>query len=158
MTICTHERQCIFGNVVNDEMRLNELGKVVEQEWLRTPAIRPETELDDFVIMPNHMHGIIIINDSVKSGVGAIHESPLRMRKIDERRQMILSKIIGRFKMNSAKRINTLQGTPGLPVWQRGFYDHIIRNDADLTRIREYIGNNPSRWALDEENPDYEAG
>lgn len=67
---------------------------------------------------------------------------------------MTLSKIIGWFKMNSAKQVNLVQRTSGRPVWQAGYYDHIIRNDADLHRIRTYIATNPLQWALDEENPD----
>lgn len=153
VTICTYDRRCLFGEIVDDKMQLNEIGEVVREEWMRTPIIRPESELDDFVIMPNHMHGIVIIDDSSKSGVGAIHESPLR-RTVDQRRQMTLSKVIGRFKMNSAKRINLTRGTSGIPLWQRGFHDHIIRNDADLHRIRTYIAKNTLQWALDEENPD----
>ncbi len=171
VTMCTQGRECIFGIVISDEMRLNDVGEIVRDEWMKTPTIRPEVELDEYVIMPNHMHGIIIINDSSQSHAGAIHESPRRevpqsewwqdrihespprMRKIDERRQMTLSKIIGRFKMNSAKQINLIRKTPGTPVWQRGFYEHIIRNDADLTRIRTYMANNPLQWAIDEENP-----
>jgi REP-associated tyrosine transposase len=152
--MCTHDRKCLFGRVVNGEMRLNDIGRIVREEWNNIPTVRPEIEVDEYVVMPNHLHGIVIINDSTEPHVGAIHESPLRRRRIDERRQMTLSKIIGRFKMNSAKGINLLRGTTGLPVWQRGFYDHIIRNEADLDRIRRYVGSNPLQWTIDEENPE----
>jgi REP element-mobilizing transposase RayT len=88
------------------------------------------------------------LNDTV----GAIHESPLQMTK-KQRRIMLLSKIIGRFKMTSAKEINILQNTPGSPVWQRNYYEHIIRDGKDLDSICEYIIENPIKWYLDENNP-----
>lgn len=87
----------------------------------------------------------------VQDRSGAIHESPLQTDKT-KRRQMLLAKIIGRFKMNSAKRINEIRNLPGIPVWQRNYYEHIIRNEKELSRIRKYIFNNPARWSLDEEN------
>ena len=151
MTICTHLRAFLFGDVVGEEMRLNELGKIVEWTWRDLPNRVAHVGLDAFVIMPNHVHGIIFITD-----VGAIHELPLR---IDhqlrwKRRQMLLPKIIGRFKMNAAKDINRIRQTPGATVWQRNYHEHIIRNDESLNRIREYIANNPSQWAFDRENPD----
>lgn len=149
ITIVTRDRACLFGEVVDGEMRLNDVGKLVRDEWLRTRNIHPNVELDAFVVMPNHFHGISIINDSV----GAIHESPLQMT-MTQRRNMALPKLIGRFKMLSSKRINEMRGTLGVPVWQRNYYEHIIRNLESLNRIREYIANNPLQWMLDRENPD----
>ncbi len=172
VTICAYERQCLFGEIVIDEMRLNSVGRIVEEEWLRTPEIRKSVELDLYVVMPNHIHGIIIVNDDVgthrsasligedKTGargksvvatldshVGAHSSAPLR------RKPRSLGSFVAGFKSVVTKRINVLRNSPGRPVWQRGFHDHIIRNEADLVRIREYIRNNPLRWALDEENP-----
>jgi REP element-mobilizing transposase RayT len=105
--------------------------------------------MDVFVVMPNHVHGIIFIVEPV----GSIHESTLP-KTIRERRAMLLPKIVGRFKMNSAKRINELRGTPGLSVWQRNYFEHIVRNDKSLNHIREYIATNPERWQYDKENVD----
>ena len=150
VTLCTHGRECILGKAMNDSILETDLGKLVRETWAHLPN-HYAVELDDFVMMPNHIHGIIIIRDST---VGAIHESPLRKDAKSKRRKMLLSKIIGRFKMTSAKRINLLRETPGRPAWQRGFYEHIIRNDTDLHRIRIYMKNNPLQWALDEENPE----
>ena len=97
--------------------------------------------------MPNHIHGIIIITKSV---VGAIHESPLHEMPLrDKRRQMMLSKIIGQFKMNSAKQINLSKNISGTPVWQRNYYERIIRDDDELNRVRGYIKNNPVNWKQD---------
>ena len=85
--------------------------------------------------------------------VGAIHESPLP-RTVGERRRMLLAKAVGRFKMNSAKRINLARNAQGISVWQRNYYEHVIRNERGLNRIREYILTNPLRWQYDRENPD----
>ncbi len=104
--------------------------------------------------MPNHIHGIIIITN-----VGAIHELPLQNspqqmpEPIKKRQLMTIPKIIGRFKMNTAKQINQLRNTPGLPLWQRNYYEYIIRNEIELNKIKEYLINNPLKWELDIENP-----
>jgi REP element-mobilizing transposase RayT len=148
VTVCTHDRMCLFGEIMDRQMRLNAAGRVVEQCWNQIPEHFPHVELDEFVVMPNHVHGIIVIAETV----GAIHESPLQSPR--ERRQMLLPKIIGRFKTNTAKRINEMRDTPGTSVWQRNYYEHIIRNVESLNGIRKYSMNNPLQWALDRENPD----
>ena len=117
--------------------------------WFDLPNHNPNIQLDAFVVMPNHIHGIIIINDDV----GAIHESPTTNEYTKQRRLMTLPKIIGCFKMNSAKQINQLRQTPGIPVWLRNYYEHVIRNEYELTQISEYIQNNSLQWHLDRENP-----
>jgi REP element-mobilizing transposase RayT len=155
VTICTHDRGCLFGEVVDEAMQLNDAGRVAAATWDALPSYYPGVELDAFVVMPNHVHGMII----VEANVGAIHESPLpespqrKFMGVVNRRRMVLSKIIGRFKMVSAKRINILRNTPGMTVWQRNYYEHIIRDEDELSRIREYIVNNPLQWAVDRENP-----
>jgi len=149
VTICSHNRDCIFGEVINNNMGLNTVGKIVEEEWLRTPIIRPGVELDDYVVMPNHLHGIIIIGHSV----GATR----RVAPTNEGNRVTsysLGSIIGQFKSVSAKRINKIRGTSGVSMWQRNYYDHIIRNENDLHHIRTYITDNPIQWTIDEENPD----
>jgi len=159
VTIVVNGRQKILGSVVDNKMQFSSLGEIVWDKWQGISKQYVGAEVDDCVVMPNHFHGIIIINDQ---SVGAIHESPLQTETLNpvheeyikQRRHMTLSKIIGWFKMNSAKEINLRQRTPGCTVWQRGFYDHVIRNEADLHRIRTYIQNNPLQWSLDEENPD----
>jgi len=157
VTMCTQNRECLFGEIVNGEMILNEYGKIVEQCWNDLPNHYDNIELDAYVIMPDHFHGIIFIVsvdsvnaiDSVDSvSVGAIHELP-RLR----RRKMLLPKIVGRFKMNSAKQINLMRNTPGISVWQRNYYEHIIRNDKSLENIRNYIINNTSKWYYNDYNP-----
>jgi putative transposase len=149
VTICTHKRECILGEIVDGEVRLSPFGEIAERHWDEIPRYFPGVELDASIIMPNHIHGIIVMNKLV----GAIHESPLRMTR-KQRRNMILSKIIGRFKMTAAKEINLLRNTMGSQIWQRNYYEHIIRNDRDLNNIRDYVVNNPLQWFHDDENPD----
>jgi len=144
ITICTEKRICLFGNIIYGKMVLNEYGKIAQQCWLNIPLHYQNVELNEFVVMPNHIHGIIIINDTV----GAIHELP-QQKTPQQRRLMTLPKIIGRFKMNSAKQLNQLRQTSGLSVWQRNYYEHIIRNEFEFNKIREYIINNPLKWELD---------
>ena len=148
ITICTHNREHLFGAISNQEIMLSDEGRIVGQWWLELEGKFTNVRLDYYVIMPNHMHGIIIIPE----GVEAIHELPLQRNKIGRRRMMV-PRIIGYFKMNSAKHINRLRDTAGTPLWQHNYYEHIIRNENELYRIREYIQNNPSKWDLDRENP-----
>ena len=147
ITICTENRECLFGEIVDGEMKINEIGDLVRTTWQQIVTRYPYTATDAFSIMPNHIHGIIFIN------VGAIHESPLQKSQIMRRRNMLLPKIIGYFKMNSAKKINALRATSGTPVWQRNYYEHVIRNETDLEEIREYIENNPAKWLEDKNHP-----
>ncbi len=136
VTVCVQDRICCFGEIVGGEMVLNGHGKTIEKFWKQIPEHYQNTSLDIFQIMPNHVHGIIIIVP-----VGADNIRPYRG----------LPKIIGYFKQAASKNLRLI----GLPnfSWQKSFYDHVIRDDADLNRIREYIGNNPKQWELDKENP-----
>ena len=148
LTVCVQNRECLFGEIADGQMALNDAGKVVADEWMKIAKIRNEIELDKWIVMPNHFHGVLVINDSV----GAIHESPLQMT-VTQRRNMELPKLIGRFKMLSSKRINEIRNTSDVKLWQRNYYEHVIRNDDELNRIREYIANNPAQWEMDRENP-----
>jgi len=144
LTICLKERILVFGEVENGEMRLNEIGRFVEEEWQNAVNAFPGVSMDAFVIMPDHVHGIVMIDgDSNRTNVGAIHESPLQPAA---RRKMTISRLVGRFKTVTAKWINSLRGTPGQAVWQRNYHDRIIRDSFEQHRIREYIAANPSRW------------
>jgi len=147
ITICTKNRECLLGDVVDGEMRVNEYGRIVETCWNEIPLHFPDTEIDQFAIMPNHVHGIIFISNIV----GATHASPLRNTSGPKSRS--IGAIVGSFKSAVAKRINELRNTHGVPVWQRNYYDHIIRDEDNMNQIREYIINNPLKCAEDEENP-----
>jgi REP element-mobilizing transposase RayT len=110
-------------------MRLDDGGQMVQTVWEELLQSYPnDIELDAFVIMPNHVHGIILFNDI--NDVGAIHELPLQQDRI-YRRRMLIPKIIGRFKMKSAKHINEIRATPGTPLWQRNYFEHIIRDENE---------------------------
>jgi putative transposase len=208
ITICTQGRECLFGEIIDGEMHLNEAGQIVVQTWQDLPNHVSNVQLDAFVVMPNHVHGIIIITDhaggigagfkparttmgpgsaggagstagpgSVGAGsVGAGSEpAPTTttgpgptagsgpaagpgsvgagLEPAPTRSSHGLPEIVRQFKTFSARRINELRGTPGTPVWQRNYYEHIIRDESSLNRIRQYIAENPARWDADQENP-----
>lgn len=137
-------------------MVLSDIGAIVHDNWIHVQEHFPTVELDDFVIMPNHLHGIIILNDDRR---GLINQTPTKDEhkwQLMNNPNVTLGKIIRHFKARASKLIHDA-GFASFK-WQRSYYDHIIRNDADLTRIREYIAMNPLRWALDEENPERVSG
>jgi putative transposase len=121
VTIVTHNRECLFGSVVDGQMSYSDFGCMARLCWIDIPKHFPHVELDEFVVMPNHVHGIPTIIRSFKSVV--------------------------------TRKINSSRGTIGKPVWQRGFYEHVIDSDRELDSIREYIIGNPVRWTEDSENP-----
>lgn len=148
VTICTHQRQHLFGTVDDGVMILSQYGKLAEANWLALPEHYSHIHLDDYVIMPNHIHGIIFLIDEDVEAVG----EGLQTRPYDNAKQPKrhgLSEIVRGFKTYSARRINEHRDSKGIPVWQRSFYDHIIRNEPDLNRIREYVQTNPARWQAD---------
>jgi putative transposase len=148
VTVCVQDKRCLLGNVEDDGVVLSPVGKFVYQCLNQIPDHFDSAELDEVVIMPNHIHVIFIINND---NVGAIHELPLQK----QRRKMLIPKIVGWFKMNSAKRANLILQKTGQRFWQRNYYEHIIRKDGELNRIREYILHNPIQWKYDRENPDH---
>ena len=150
ITIVTQNRACLFGAVVEGRMRLNPLGQIVQECWLAIPDHFPHALLDEFVIMPNHLHGIIVLQE-MENSVGARHAAP-REPRLEEFGKPVagsIPTIVRSFKSAATKHINEYRGTPGAPVWQRNYYEHIIRNDRSLHRIRGYIATNPLRWHLD---------
>ena len=156
VTIVTWQREFLFGGIVNGEMRLNRHGKIAEECWQLIPKHFPDVELGAYVIMPNQVHGIIMINDTDKNRVatnsqpvGASHDTPLRPRGVSSGS---LGAIIGSFKSAVTKRIGRELNETG--IWQRSFYEHIIRNDKEFANIQAYVINNPVLWDEDEENPD----
>ena len=146
ITACTHGRANLFGKIVRHEMRLNIYGRMVQEVWNGLPGHYPHVALDAFVIMPNHIHGIVIL--SVGAGL-----KPAPTPKPASTPRHGLPEIVRAFKTFSAQQINRLRHTPGIPVWQRNYYEHIIRNNAALNRIRQYVKANPAHWEKDRENP-----
>ena len=156
VTICTHNRASLFGSIVDGQMQLNSIGRIVEEESLRSSVIRDEIELDAFVIMPNHFHGIVFIKNDRQSNatVGATGRSPLHHGKISRGpAKKSLGALMAGFKSSATKLINRMRNTPCTPVWQRNYYEHVIRNENDLDEIRQYINNNPANLAEDKYNP-----
>jgi REP element-mobilizing transposase RayT len=128
----------------------------VNECWKDLPDHYGQVLLDEFVAMPNHVHGIIILNDNTV-GAGFKPAPTIDNHDIQHRNSFKhhgLPEIIRAFKTFSARRINQARNTPGIPVWQRNYYEHVIRNEEDLNKVREYISTNPAGWDKDEENPD----
>ena len=151
ITICAYNRACIFGDILEGQLTLNQYGEIVNSEWLKTINMRTNLELDAFIIMPNHLHGIILISD-FDHRRGTLQRLPT-FERFGKPVSNSIPTIIRLFKSSVTKHINALRGTPGLPVWQRNYYEHVIRNEDDLSEKREYILNNALKWDLDSENP-----
>jgi REP element-mobilizing transposase RayT len=161
VTIVVQGRRCVLGKISDRLIRLTKAGEIVERTWLNLPRHYPNAQLDEFCIMPNHVHGIIVLTDCRGGSLQA--EYPCRRTSSsgltslpaqNQTRPYTLAEIVRAFKSFSARWINKLQGTPGRPFWQRGDYEHVIRDEKDLRRIREYIYGNPGLWEVDHENPE----
>ncbi|MBW4473695.1 MAG: transposase [Stenomitos rutilans HA7619-LM2] len=156
ITICTYQRQCLFGEISGGEMQLSKIGEIAESCWQAIPDHFPKVQLDQFVVMPNHLHGIISTADTCR---GMALPCPYPTIRPEERRfgkpiAGSLSTIVGSFKSVATKQINLLRKAPGTPAWQRNYYEHIVRNEASLQYLRQYIQNNPLSWQEDQLHPD----
>lgn len=130
ITICTHGREKFLGQIVAGKMQLNDYGTIVEKCWFDLPNHYKNIVLDAFVVMPDHIHAIIIVDNGVETGL----------------RPVSTCEIVRALKSFSSRRMNELDHSAGKTRWQMHFHDHIIRNDQELCRIRQYILNNPSAW------------
>ncbi|MDH3973868.1 MAG: hypothetical protein OEV42_06275 [Deltaproteobacteria bacterium] len=155
VTICTKGMKCYFGDINNGAITLSETGVIIAEEWNRTERIRENVSLDQWIVMPNHFHGIIIINNNVETSRWDV--SGLQNKKTPHRgvstsglKAGTLGAIIGQFKSISTKRCRLLNADF---AWQPRFHDHIIRNEKSLQEIREYIENNAQKWELDRYHP-----
>jgi putative transposase len=169
LTLCVHERQCLFGEIANGEMHRSAIGEIVVEEWLKSAQMRSELRLDQWVLMPNHLHGIVSIRREVTvEGERAHSRVPLQGERAHSRvplqessqakgppprRAQSISSFVAGFKSAARSKINRLRGTPLQPVWQANFFEHVVRDNRSLQAIREYIFTNPSRWDADRENP-----
>jgi len=152
VTVCTAGRECLFGEITDDgEMILNTLGCVVEDNWFKSAYIRKVIVLDAFVVMPNHIHGIVVITGA--HDLGAHNRAPLPQPPALIRPPRSLGSFIAGFKSAATTQINQIRDTSYTPVWQRNFHDKIIWNESMLDGIRTYIENNPANWTSDGENP-----
>lgn len=136
VTICTAQRECTLGEIVDGTMQLNEFGRCVEAALRWLPQKYDYVKLDTFVLMPNHIHMILIFDERCRGGSRTAPTTPRKP----------LGRMVGVFKTISTKQINILRHAPGERVWQRNYYERVIRNDAELRRIRLYISNNPKNW------------
>ena len=163
ITICTQNRECLFGRIVDQEMCLSDGGRMVQVVWNDLPSNYPGIEIDAFVIMPNHIHGIIIIHD--RRGEPCVRLVGYGRKKGEHKvrpygtRPDSLGRVVQGFKSKTTHEyiggVKQMGWTPfSGKLWQRNYYDHIVRNDEELNRIREYISDNPRRWDMDRENPE----
>ena len=173
MTICTKDRECILGETASSKMILNEMGKVVDCIWREIPVSFPFVVIDLYTIMPNHLHGIIFIKKQnncedlesyrgLKTGRGLINQTPTGHQTYSpnpisnewimmKNPATVLGKIIRFFKAKSVLKIRNKMNDSF--CWQRNYYEHIIRDENELSGIREYIKLNPANWLVDEDNP-----
>ena len=163
VTICTQNHHELFGEIVKGKMALNEYGEITEHTWFDLPNHNPKIKLDEFILMPNHIHGIIIIKDTSDYTVGTDSKSVLTSESetkqtgsepVPTKKNLGLPEIVRQFKTFSARRINKNRNTTGQQVWQRSYYDHIIRTENSLENIRLYIRKNPQSWETDKNNPE----
>ena len=166
VTICTKQHVCILGNIIDENAELNNFGNIVLICWNRIPKHFQNVALDGCIIMPNHIHAVINIIDSVGAGsprpettipinTGKKIEHPRNKNILGKETSPLrsLGEIIAYFKYQSTKRINKFRQTPGIHVWQRNYYEHIIKNEKELYETRKYIHENPLKWDLDKYNP-----
>lgn len=149
VTINTKNHVCYFGEVVDGKMTLNDLGKIAGDEWLKTKELRSNVELDYFVVMPNHVHGIVLLNE-VKTRRGESLQKQ-NETKFGKPIKNSLSVIINQFKGAVTRKAKEKEITFS---WQARFYDRIIRNEKELYNIRKYIEQNPLKWEFEKNNPE----
>jgi REP element-mobilizing transposase RayT len=140
VTICTYNKECLFGRIVDGKMVLNEDGKIISKTWLWLSEQYTYIRLHEWIIMPNHLHGIIEYRDDCRGGS---RTAPTVIK------YKPLGRIIGAFKTVSTNRINTIQNTSDSRLWQRNYWEHVIRDENDLIRVRSYKINNPLKWSND---------
>ena len=162
VTICTQNRECLFGEIVDGEMRLNDVGKMIQAVWDEIPANYPGIDIDAFIVMPNHIHGIVVIVGAAPCGRPGTTTAPCGRPDEGHPRGgaptvgvgLSLPDVVHRFKTMTTKRYADSvkqNGWPSFPgkLWQRNYWEHVVRNEPELNRIREYIHNNPAQWEMD---------
>ena len=156
VTVCTEKREEWFGKIEDGEMCFSKFGKVAKDFWAEIPLHFQHIRIDEFSVMPNHVHGILIIEeDLVGNLVGNAymrsHKRNAFMHSLQDKTKMLLSKIIQQYKSSVTRKINSMQNDFKFE-WQKSFYDHIIRSKKSLENIRKYTHSNPLKWELDIEN------
>jgi REP element-mobilizing transposase RayT len=164
VTVCVQDRECLLGQIVEDEMRLSEAGQMVQSVWDELPERYPGVDVDQFVVMPNHVHGIMVLTGIVGAPPRGCPDDAMGDNWDGQARGpaptggLSLPDVVHRFKSFTTAQYRhgvKNQGWTPFPgrLWQRNYYEHVVRNDDELGRIRQYIADNPASWALDPENP-----
>jgi REP element-mobilizing transposase RayT len=152
VTICAHKRALLFGSIVNGNPSVSAIGKVIQDCWNVIPLHFPNIVLDSVVVMPNHLHGIVVLN----SQANAINNGPQHAEPLPNLPRVAtgsIGAIVRSFKSAVTKIVNEQHLTAGIPVWQRNYHERVIRHEVELNNIRQYIEDNPKNWENDSENP-----
>lgn len=163
ITICTHDRIHRFGKIIDEKMRLNDAREIVADEWEKTPIMRKNIQLDEWIIMPNHFHAIIAVgarctrppnNTRPMNNTRPLTENGRtengRMQSAPTGSRVVLGDIVRGFKSSVTKRVRQLPNMNDTRLWQRNYWEHIIRNENELNHIRNYIRHNPQKWEVDQ--------
>jgi len=163
ITICAYQRECLFGDIVDEIVNLNQIGLGIQNHWQDLPNRFPYMDLDAFVVMPNHLHGILwLCGDTARRDEASASERGTGGRDLGTNASSLhprgtqpksIGAIIQNFKSISTRKINRMMGNVGRTIWQLNYYEHIIRNTESLQNIRQYIRNNPSSWQQDQLHP-----
>ena len=163
VTICTHNKKCILGKIINGKMYLNEYGKIVKECLLESQTHFQNVEIEYYVIMPNHIHCIIIIDSKSELKISNEDVSPgaadtgWETQPLQTKQKILkpsLGQIVVYIKYQSSRKINIMHNTKGEKLWQRNYFEHIIRNEMDLYNVRNYIKFNPLKWDIEKNYPD----
>ncbi len=155
VTICTHGRQCVFGEITDGAMNLNAAGWILQACWQSIPGRFPHVSLDAFVIMPNHVHGIWWLREQgeplATRSASLDQDHRANVSPLQGAQAGSIGAIVQGLKSSTTIRINRANRTPGRTVWQRNYYEHIIRSERSLDAVRQYIEANPTGWLRDPE-------
>lgn len=167
VTVCADRRKCLFGEIVLNEMKVSEFGAIVNECWMEIPRHFANVQLAAHVVMPNHLHGLLAIDETIRTRERRVaqdraqHAAPLPADVAGKRREIVagsLPAIIRSFKAASTKRVRDVLGKPGFVLWQRNYYDSVLRHAKEFRNAQRYIIENPLKWYADRDNPEFEPG
>ena len=154
VTVVTRRRVTRFGDVTDGEMQLNATGRLIAEGWELLETRYPYVRLGEYVVMPNILHGVIVVYGRNPGGSRTAFTGGDKERHVGATPRKPPGRLVGAFKTVATKRINLARGTPGQSLWQLNYIERLIRNEVELDRVRGHIANNPLKWELDSENPD----